>query len=280
MKKFLTAYIGKDALGEDGIIPLAVASDGSIDRDGDIIDPAGLDTANYERNPVVLYAHDYRSDPIGKTLSIKKDGQRVLFSPQLAVDISPRAKMYFEMVKAGILNAFSIGFIPKAWTDRQNPDGSITRIFTQTELLEISLVPVPANANALVLAREYVDKLDADKKEIGTALLKDMENPPEPPAEVKTMEERMTEVEAGVKTATDAATKAAEAATEAARVAGEAAESIKQFAQKRDSDNGVVVEDEKASAVKEIIGTPEFQRAVLATVDKVIGTGLRDLKRQ
>ena len=152
-KTFFKGLVEK--VEEDGIISVAVATDASIDRDGEIVDPAGIDMKNFERNPVLLYAHDYRSDPIGKVLNIKLDGNRILFTPQFAIGVSDRAKQYYEMVKAGFLNAFSIGFIPKEYKDRQNTDGTTSRVFTRSELLEISLVPVPANPNALVLARSY-----------------------------------------------------------------------------------------------------------------------------
>ena len=83
--------------------------------------------------------------------------------------------MYFEMYKQGFLNAFSIGFIPKEYTDRNNADGSTTRVFTKSELLEISAVPVPANPNALVLARAYAQKMAGKEKEVAEKVVKEME---------------------------------------------------------------------------------------------------------
>jgi HK97 family phage prohead protease len=256
MKKFLTAYVEKDAIAEDGTIPLAVASDSSIDRDGEIIDPAGLDTTNYERNPVLLYAHDYRSDPIGKTIAIKKDGSRVLFTPQLAIDISERAKMYFQMIKEGVLNAFSIGFIAKEWTDRANADGSSTRIFTKTELLEISLVPVPANPNALVLAREYVGKMEGDQKQIGEQIITDME------AATKEAEEK-----------DKCATTMEEMQKEISEMRGTITVLETKIAANKGAETGA-----KAAGVEELLRHPNFHRGVLAAVDKALGQSLGRMK--
>lgn len=259
MKKFVTAYVEKDALKEDGIIPLAVASDSSIDRDGDIIVASGLDTSNYERNPVVLYAHDYRSDPIGKTIAIKKEGERVLFTPQLAVDISERAKMYFEMVKDGILNAFSIGFIPKEWTDRQNADGSYTRIFTKTELLEISLVPVPANSNALVLAREYAGKMEGEQKQIAESIVKDLEA--ETSEQTRLDTQRKTEIHKEVESAV-----------------GPIRTMVADMQKTIDANKGEQ-RGAKAASVEELIKHPSFHRGVLTAVDKALGQTLGRMKR-
>lgn len=172
-KQFLKGLVDKESINEkDGTISVAVATDSSVDRDGEIVSTDGIDTKNFERNPVLLYAHDYRSDPIGKVIQIVKENNRMLFTPQFAVDVSPRAKQYFDLVKGGFLNAFSIGFIPKTWEDRQNSDGSVSRVFTTSELLEISLVPVPANPQALVLARSYKS---ADGKGFDEDILKDLE---------------------------------------------------------------------------------------------------------
>lgn len=177
-KKHFTGYVEKDSIDEKrGILSVAVATDFGVDRDGEIVDPSGLNFDNFLKNPVLLYAHDYRSDPIGKVLEIKRDGSRVLFTPQFALDINPKANMYFQMFKEGILNAFSIGFIAKEYEDRQNGDGSRTRVFTQSELLEISAVPVPSNPRALALVRGIKSADGKGVEEVlGEGFIKEMES--------------------------------------------------------------------------------------------------------
>lgn len=78
--------------------------------------------------------------------------------------INPRGALAFRMVRGGFLNMTSIGArIMRDGVKRQRsgvrgvPD--IT-VFTKTELLEGSLVPIPANANAVVLARAVVEDYD------------------------------------------------------------------------------------------------------------------------
>lgn len=171
MKKlFAKGYVEKAE--DNGVLQVAIASDNSVDRDGERIDANGWDFQNFEKNPVLLWAHDYREAPIGKVLEIMKDGNRILFKPQFAIDISEKAKQIFEMYKSGIMNAFSVGFIPREWKDEAGANGRNVRTFTRTELLEISAVPVPANPNAVVLARgmkglspEIVNELNADFKD-------------------------------------------------------------------------------------------------------------------
>ncbi len=270
MRKQLTAYVEKDSVKEDGTLAVCVATDSSVDRDGEIVDPAGLDFTNYLKNPVLLYAHDYRSDPIGKVLEIVRDGSRVLFKPQFAIDINPKAKMYHEMFKQGILNAFSIGFIAKEWNDRDNGNGQKTRVFVKSELLEISAVPVPANPQALVLAREYAAKAIGDDKEAAEQIVKEIELV-EQEAQEKTVEQKLTEIADSVKAV-------GETAAEALRVAQEAKDAVATIAQDRVADNGESG-GSKGATIQELTKAPEFRRAVLATVDKAMGVALRDNKR-
>lgn len=149
-KIFLKALVQK-LDSENGIIEAAIASDESTDRDGEQILATAWDFKNFNMNPVLLWAHDYRSEPIGKVLELKMEGNRLFFKPQFAVNITERAKQIFELYKQGFLNAFSVGFIPKEQEGNK---------FTKVELLEISAVPVPSNANALVQVRsaEGIDK--------------------------------------------------------------------------------------------------------------------------
>lgn len=157
MEKYLKGFV-ESVDKEAGVLSVAVATDLSEDRDGEVVNPDGLDFNNFMRNPVLLWAHNYHDAPIGKVLELKRDGNRMLFKPQFAVGISEKAKQIFDLYSEGYLNAFSIGFIPK------EKEGNI---FTKAELLEISCVPVPANPNALVLARS---------KGYDPALLKELED--------------------------------------------------------------------------------------------------------
>lgn len=185
MKNYLKGYVEKADDAKNGVLRVAVATDSSVDRDGEIIDSNGWDFNNFLKNPVLLWAHDYREEPVGKVTGLQKDGDRVLFSAELAVGISEKATRIYELFQKGFLNAFSVGFIPKEWKDGVNEMGKAVRTFTKTELLEISVVPVPANANALVMARGYAQEKGWSWDDLG---IKESEAEVIPPAEEKETE--------------------------------------------------------------------------------------------
>ncbi len=153
----------------------------SVDRDGDILIAAGAVLDPFRRNPVVLWAHDYRSLPVAKALSIEAIAGKGL---KATIQFSPRgqnarADDVHAAWATGFLNAASVGFVPLAPPQERVPaEGEPQRrfgpgvIFTSWELLEFSLVPVPANADALRLA--YGGKRDgmlsaAEEAKIRTA---------------------------------------------------------------------------------------------------------------
>lgn len=135
-----------------------VGSTEDPDRDGDVIRLAGWDTAHFEQNPVVFYGHDYRGNsvkfPIG-TATVTKDeaGKRLLFSITFT-DAHEDAKTVKALVDDGVLRATSVGFMPKKMNLIVDPESQqmLGREFVEQELLEISIVPIPANPNAVRLA--------------------------------------------------------------------------------------------------------------------------------
>lgn len=129
-------------------------SDGSVDRMGDTIAAGGWQLDNYRRNPVVLWAHDATSPPIGRGLAIRVAGNRLLGDVEFApADLYPFADLVFRLLQAGYLQAGSVGFDPLEWSWSSDKDRQFGIDFARQELLEFSICPVPANANALVEAR-------------------------------------------------------------------------------------------------------------------------------
>lgn len=162
----------------------AIISTDDIDRHGEIVDINGIDIKNYEKNPVVMWAHDYSLPPIGKTLSLTKEkiGKKMVLKTvmEFATGVSDLAREVYNLYKGGFMNAFSIGFIPL------EEEGNT---YTESELLEYSAVPIPANPNALLLAKAKgidIDNLDCYikgmkniqnilEKEVGDLTLKEVE---------------------------------------------------------------------------------------------------------
>jgi HK97 family phage prohead protease len=132
-----------------------VLSDGTVDRMGDRIDPNGWDLTSYRKNPVVLWAHDALAPPIGRmhSISISSDGTRLIGDVEFAAaEVYPFAATICRMVEAGYINAGSVGFAPLEFSLAKDPERPFGIDFHRQELLEFSIVPVPANQNALAQA--------------------------------------------------------------------------------------------------------------------------------
>lgn len=125
---------------------------GALDRDRDRVLPSGMNVDNYTRNPVVQWGHNYR-DPwatVGKTtrLDATPDGIIAEFELRPAANDQDPQNIVRLLWEGGWVRTASIGFIPQQ--GKQNPEGGMD--FSDWELLEWSLVPIPANQDALRLA--------------------------------------------------------------------------------------------------------------------------------
>lgn len=133
-----------------------IASDESVDRYGDIIRVEGWDLRAYKKNPVLLFGHDSSSPPIG-TSAASVEGKQLIARAQFAPEgVYDFADTIFRLVMAKILRAVSVGFLPTAEPNviRDDKNDRITGFeFIGQELLELSVVPVPANPQALAFAK-------------------------------------------------------------------------------------------------------------------------------
>lgn len=131
-----------------------------VDRDGDILIAKGCDFTNFAKNPQFLAFHNYREYPLGIPKNWGIDGDAVycdVYFPKLeelatdAEQASEKAKLVdftYHCYKTGMLNAVSVGFIPKEAIPLKEGGSEIT----EWELLEFSAVSVPANQDALAQA--------------------------------------------------------------------------------------------------------------------------------
>lgn len=116
------------------------------DRDEDILEPSGCRLDNYMKNPVVLFAHDYRSLPIGRSKSVSVTADAVVAEVEFApTQMGQEVK---QLCQAGFLKAASVGFIPLKY--EPIGDNSWGHRIYEWELLEWSIVPVPSNPTALI----------------------------------------------------------------------------------------------------------------------------------
>lgn len=126
-----------------------IASTEDTDRDMEIIKQDGLDLTQFIKNPVILFAHNYQAPPIGKAIKAEITERGLQIDIKFASEkANPLAQQVKQLMKEGILKAVSIGFIPK------ERDANDPKIITSAEILELSIVPVPSNPNALALAVE------------------------------------------------------------------------------------------------------------------------------
>src|SRR5690348_11568919 len=100
-----------------------VFSDGTVDRAGDRIDPAGWQTASFMKNPVALWAHNSFAPPIGRASNVAQVGDKLKGDIEfMLADINAFADSVYKMVKAGFIKAVSVGFIPLEWSFATDKD--------------------------------------------------------------------------------------------------------------------------------------------------------------
>lgn len=150
-----------------------IASTSTEDRHGTVLNQANWDLVNFNSNPIIGYQHNvyggdmcnaaHPDDVIGKgvatvvssTRSAGKDQQLdidITFEPK---ELNEKADKVFRKILNGTLNAVSVGFIPKGEGRYGQLDGEGETINKETfyydgqELLEVSVVNIPSNAQAL-----------------------------------------------------------------------------------------------------------------------------------
>lgn len=128
--------------GDQSVYIEGYASTVDTDRHGDVV-PASVwekGITNYLKNPIILAFHDHNS-PIGRMTSYKTDDRGLWIKAR----ISTAAKTY-QLIKDGVLTAFSIGF---RVLDAEYNSAAEVFLIKELELVEISVVAVPANQNSI-----------------------------------------------------------------------------------------------------------------------------------
>ena len=126
----------------DSIFIEGYASTNDVDRAGDVV-PASVweeGMKNYLKNPIILSQHDH-DDPIGKMVEHKLDSKGLWIKARISA-----AAEVFNLVKDGVLSAFSIGF---RVLDAEYNAATELFVIKELELLEISVVSIPCNQNTL-----------------------------------------------------------------------------------------------------------------------------------
>ena len=141
---------------DDGSIMIrGMASTADFDRAGDSISAdawtkGGLH--NFEKNPIILFNHDYNR-PIGRATGLKSTENGL----ELTAKISKAAADVAELVKDGVLGAFSVGFRVKDADYLEETDGLRIK---DAELFEVSVVSVPCNQSATFSLAKSFNSMD------------------------------------------------------------------------------------------------------------------------
>jgi HK97 family phage prohead protease len=131
-----------------------IASTAQVDRYGDIIEVDGWELDNWLKVPVILYGHDYGGFPIGQGISAIKDPLRglVIQAKFATAAENPEADIAYRLALGGFIRAVSVGFMDLEREPILDNEGNRTGWrFKRAELLEVSLVSVPANPGALIV---------------------------------------------------------------------------------------------------------------------------------
>lgn len=152
---------------DDEVIEI-LASDETVDRDRDVIKAKGWQVDNWLKNGALLYGHDPSSpfNVIGSPVNAEVRGSKLYVQVRLAkAGTSATHDAIRSLIEQKILKGVSVGFK----SDDYEPNEHGGRTFKSQELLELSVVPVPANANARMLLKGF-------GKEVEDLLIKSEDN--------------------------------------------------------------------------------------------------------
>lgn len=132
-----------------------IASTPTTDRMGDVVEPLG---AKFKLPMPLLWQHNH-SEPVGTVEFAQPTRSGIPFRARIAKVTEPgtlksRTDEAWDTVRSGLVRAVSIGF--RALASQPLKSGG-TR-FTSWEWLELSLVTIPANSDAMIVAVKAFDR--------------------------------------------------------------------------------------------------------------------------
>lgn len=130
-----------------------VVSDESVNRYGWRLLVAGIDTEGFLKNPVCCVQHNTWLIPVGKWKNLRVDGQKLLGTVEFDRNDDDAVKLYWKY-KDGYMNAVSLNVVPVEESDDASMliKGQKYPTLVRSELLEISLVTLPGQKNAVKLS--------------------------------------------------------------------------------------------------------------------------------
>jgi len=155
-----------------------VASDGTRDSAGTVLNPEGWDLARFNNNGIIGYQHkvyggyedvENPDNVIGKGFAYAEGGKLMVDVEFEPAEINPLAEKVYQKLLFGSLKAVSVGFLPIGkgiWgVGEESATGkNPTYYYAGQELLEVSVVNIPANPNAL--RKDIKEAMDAEMAEL------------------------------------------------------------------------------------------------------------------
>lgn len=243
----------------DSIYISGYASANVPDRDGDIIPSSTWEKGmeNYLKNPIVLAHHD-RDDPAGRVVEHKIDSKGLWVKARISA-----AAEIFNLVKDGVLTAFSVGF---RVLDAEYNAAAELFVIKELELIEISIVSIPCNQDTLFSLSKSL-KTEEDINSFKSLFMQ--KETPAKGLEPSVAENSITKKEIGMdpkqleKMLADAAEKAANAATKALLDA----QAAEKAAAKAAADKAAEMEELVAKALAKVTPSTTGAEKLLADIE-------------
>ena len=157
-RKALTAELKGTAKGFAAVITAE-----TLDRDGEVLIPQGMNSVEFEKNPTLFWNHDY-AQPVGRCNGLKRKESTIVGDFTFAQRPDGYGGEFFPEVAAalvgqGIVNAVSVAYVPEdggvrraTEIDRKKYGDRVHTVYSRWKLLEVSLAPLQANPDALITA--------------------------------------------------------------------------------------------------------------------------------
>ena len=181
-----------------------VISTDEVDRYGESVHQKSWNFKEYLKNPIVLWGHD-PDEPenvlgTASDLEVDKDGSKTYATLTFDTEINPRADLIFRQIVKRTLRTVSVGFRNHTFEIEND-----TPVLRDNDLLEISVVPIPANPGAIALdykaggmtKKDATWLMDSMRKELD-ALDVQMKQDNNSEGDAKDMEEVKTQLAAAI----------------------------------------------------------------------------------
>lgn len=137
-----------------------VLSDETVDRHGDIVRASGWKLSDFKKNPIALAGHNHDlRQVVGVWQNVRVVGKQLIGRLKLAEEgTSEVVDVARKLLEQRIIKAVSVGFRVLEWEPRDEKEPWGGWDISKAALHEVSLVAVPANPNALAVAKAFSPK--------------------------------------------------------------------------------------------------------------------------